>query len=546
MKAADLFVHCLEQEGVEYVFAVPGEENLDVLESLRKSEIRLVVTRHEQGAGFMAATYGRLTGKPGVALATLGPGATNLVTAAAYAQLGGMPMVLLTGQKPIRTSKQGAFQIIDVVDMMGPITKYTRQVVGAGYIPARVREAFRVAREERPGATHLEIPEDILREETEGVPLEASHVRIPVAEEQAVQAALELLAGARSPLLVVGSGANRTRACHQLQEFVEKYRIPFITTQMGKGVVGEGSELYVGTAALSSDDFVHRAVARADVILNVGHNVVEKPPFLMRDNGVKVIHVDFGSAEVDPVYFPQVEVVGDIAHSFDVLMERLEPQDRWDFSHIPVIREAAAAHFQERASSAHFPMKPERLVSDVRRVLPPRSILTLDNGMYKIWFARNYPAHGQNSFLVDNALATMGAGFPSAMAARLVHPDRPVVAVCGDGGFMMNSQEMETAVRLELDLVVVVLRDDGYGMIRWKQEEMGFPDFGLTYGNPDFVAYAESYGARGHRVESAEGFAPLLASCLERPGVDLIELPVTYVDDNRILNEEIPRLAQEV
>jgi acetolactate synthase I/II/III large subunit len=546
MKASDLFVRSLEAEGVEYIFAVPGEENLDVLESLRSSGIRLVVTRHEQAAGFMAATYGRLTGRPGVALSTLGPGATNLVTAAAYAQLGAMPMVLITGQKPIRSSKQGAFQIINVVDMMAPITKYTRQVVSSAFIPSRVREAFRVAREERPGTTHLEIPEDILREETEVEPLQASHARNPVADGRSIAAAVELLEGARSPLLALASGANRTRTCHRLAEFVQRFRIPFITTQMGKGVLDEGSELYVGTAALSSGDFVHRAVERADVILNVGHNVVEKPPFLMKENGVKVIHVDYDSAEVDPVYFPQVEVVGDIARSVDRFMERLEPGAEWDFSHIPAIREAALRHFRGRAASDHFPMKPERLVSDVRRVLPAESILTLDNGMYKLWFARSFVAHGQNSLLLDNALATMGAGLPSAMAARMVHPDRPVVALCGDGGFMMNSQELETAVRLGLDLVVVVLRDDAYGMIRWKQEEMGFPDLGLGYGNPDFVAYADSYGARGHRVEDADAFAPLLRSAIQRTGVDLIELPITYQDDNRILNEEIPELALRV
>ena len=546
MKASDLFVRCLESEGVEYVFAVPGEENVDLLESLRNSSIRLIVTRHEQGAGFMASTLGRLTGRPGVALSTLGPGATNLVTPAAYAQLGGMPMVLLTGQKPIRSSKQGAFQIIDVVDMMAPLTKYTRQIVGAGYIPARIREAFRLASEERPGATHLEIPEDILTDEAEGSPLTPSRVRIPVADEESVRAAATLLKEARSPLLVIGSGANRTRICGRIADFVEAFRIPYITTQMGKGVLDEGSDLYVGTAALSSDDFVHRAVETADVLVNVGHTVVEKPPFLMEHNGVRVIHIDVSSAQVDPVYFPQVEVVGDIAHSFHRLSDHLGEAPEWDFSHISRIRKAAHRHFDERAGSSDFPMKPERLVADTRRTLPRKSILTLDNGMYKIWFARNYPAYGQNSLLLDNALATMGAGLPSAMAARLVRPDRPVVAICGDGGFMMNSQELETAVRLELDLVVVVLRDDAYGMIRWKQKEMGFPDYGLSYGNPDFAAYAQAYGARGHRVEQTEDYAPLLASCLERSGVDVIELPITYEDDDRVLNQEIPELARSL
>lgn len=544
MKASDLFVECLEAEGVEQVFAVPGEENLDLVESLRNSSIRVVVVRHEQGAGFMAATYGRLTGKPGVCLATLGPGATNLVTAAAYAQLGAMPMVMITGQKPIRSSKQGAFQIIDVVDMMAPITKYTRQVVSAGFIPARVREAFRRASEERPGASHLEVPEDVLRDTTDREPLPASEARPPVADEAAIDRAVEMLREARRPLVVLAAGANRTRACAWIGDFTDKLRIPFICTQMGKGVVDERHPCYVGTAALSKDDFVHKAIDHADLILTIGHNVVEKPPFIMQKGGVRVIHLNWDGAEVDPVYFPQVEVVGDIADAVGRIMARLEPQEHWDFSHVPRIRAAAADLFRPRSEDPAFPLRPQRLVADVRRVVPEDGVLTLDNGMYKLWFTRNYPAYGPNSLLVDNALASMGAGLPSAIAAAMVHPDRRVVAVCGDGGFMMNSQELETAVRLGLDLLVLVLRDDAYGMIRWKQQEMGFPDFGLSYGNPDFVRYAEAYGAHGHRVERTEDFAPLLERCLGSSGVHLLEVPIDYSHDHRILNEEIPGLVK--
>ncbi len=546
MKASDLLVRCLEDEGVEYIFAVPGEENLDFLESLRNSSIRLVVTRHEQAAGFMAATYGRLTGSPGVCLSTLGPGATNLLTAAAFAQLGAMPMVMITGQKPVRASKQGAFQIIDVVDMMAPITKYTRQVVGSDYIPARVREAFRRAAEERPGATHLELPEDILQEETKVGPVKAGQARRPVADESSVDSAVKLLREARRPLLAIASGANRTRACARLREFVEKYGVPFVSTQMGKGVVDERSPSYVGTTALSSDDFPHRAVEAADLIVSVGHNVVEKPPFFMEEGGGPVIHVDFGGAEVDPVYFPQVEVVGDIAESFRRIMDRLERPDHWDFSHVERIRGAAGDLFRPRAEAPSFPLRPQRLVSEVRSAVPEDGVVSLDNGMYKIWFARNYPAYQPNSVLLDNALATMGAGLPGAMAAQMVWPDRPVVAVCGDGGFMMNSQELETAVRLELNLTVLVLRDDAYGMIRWKQEEMEFPSFGLDYGNPDFVRYAEAYGARGHRVEGPDGLRGLLKHCLGEPGVHLIEVPVDYSADHHILLEEIPELVRKL
>jgi acetolactate synthase I/II/III large subunit len=547
MKASDLFVRCLEAEGVEHVFAVPGEENLDFIESLRSSSIRLVVTRHEQTAGFMAATWGRLTGTAGVCLSTLGPGATNLVTAAAFAQLGAMPLVMITGQKPVRSSKQGAFQIIDVVGMMSPITKYTRQVVGSGYIPSRVREAFRRAREERPGATHLEIPEDILREDTEAEPLEPGAARRPVAGEESIAQAVKLLGEARRPLLAIASGANRTRTCHRIRQFVDAYEVPFITTQMGKGVVDERNPSYVGTASLSSDDFVHRAVEEADLLLSVGHNVVEKPPFIMKKGGVPVVHIDFGSAEVDPVYFPQVEVVGDIANSFRRIMEGLgERPERWDFSRVERIRVAAREHIESRTKDPAFPLRPQRIVADLRGAVPDDGIVCLDNGMYKLWFARNFTTYHPNSLLLDNALATMGAGLPTAMGAKMVHPDRPVVAVCGDGGFMMNSQDLETAVRLGLDLVVLVLRDDGYGMIRWKQKDMGFPDFGLSYGNPDFVRYAEAYGARGHRVESADGFAPSVERCLEEGGVHLVDVPVDYDEDNHILNEEIPELVRKL
>jgi len=547
MKASALFVRCLEAEGVEHIFAVPGEENLDFLESLRSSSIRLIVTRHEQTAGFMAATYGRLTGRPGVCLSTLGPGATNLVTAAAFAQLGAMPLVMITGQKPVRSSKQGAFQIIDVVHMMSPITKYTRQVVGSGYIPSRVREAFRRAREERPGATHLEIPEDILREETDAEPLAPGGPRRPVADEVAIANAVNLLRKARRPLLVIASGANRSRACDQVRRFVHTYQVPFITTQMGKGVIDERDPAYVGTASFSSDDFVHRAVEEADLILNVGHNVVEKPPFIMRKGGVPVVHIDFGSAEVDPVYFPQVQVVGDIAESFLRIMEELgEAPERWDFSEVERIRAGARQHFKGRSEDAAFPLRPQRIVADLRDVLPDDGIVCLDNGMYKLWFTRDFTTYHPNSLLLDNALATMGAGLPTAMAARMVHPGRPVVAVCGDGGFMMNSQDLETAVRLRLDLVVIVLRDDAYGMIRWKQKDMGFPDFGLSYGNPDFVRYADAYGARGHRVESADGFGPVVARCLKEGGVHLVDVPIDYGEDRHILTEEIPDLVRQL
>jgi acetolactate synthase-1/2/3 large subunit len=314
---------------------------------------------------------------------------------------------------------------------------------------------------------------------------------------------------------------------------------------MGKGVVDENSPLFLGNASLSAGDFVHRSIDAADLIINVGHDVVEKPPFFMEPSS-KVIHVNFNGAIVDPVYFPQVEVIGDIANSIWQIKERLEKQPNWDFTELMRLRDAHDAHLLEGSEDDRFPVYPQRAVADIRQAMPPEGIIALDNGVYKIWFARNYRAAKPNTVLLDNALATMGAGLPSAMAAKMVYPDRPVLAICGDGGFMMNSQELETAVRLGLNLSVLILRDDAYGMIKWKQSNMGFDNWGLDYGNPDFVKYAESYGAKGHRVESADQLLPLLKHCQEEPGVHLIDMPVDYSENDHILNIEIKRLSAEL
>ena len=539
MKASDLFVKALEAEGVDYIFGIPGEENLDFLQSLKDSSIRLILTRHEQAAGFMAATYGRLTGKVGVCLSTLGPGATNLMTAAAYAQLGAMPMLMITGQKPIKSSKQGHFQIVDIVDMMRPLTKYTRQIVSGDNIPSRVREVFRIIEEERPGAGHLEFPEDIAIEECSSQIIPKSQVRRPIAEDKAIKRAVEMIEKAKHPLLLIGAGSNRKLTSKMLRRFIDKTGMPFFSTQMGKGVVDERDALFLGNAALSANDFLHRAIEKADLIINAGHDVIEKPPFFMRRDGFQVIHINFLSAAVDPVYFPQVEVVGDIANSIWQISERIQVQDSWDFSYFMKVREHVEAHLLEGANDSRFPIYPQRLVADVRKIMASDGIIALDNGVYKIWFARNYKAHQPNTVLLDNALATMGAGLPSAMAAHLVHSKRQVMAICGDGGFMMNSQELETAVRLKMNLVILVLRDDAYGMIKWKQAAMEFADFGLDFGNPDFVKYAESYGARGHRIESAEELLPVMEKCYSESGVHLIDVPMDYSDNDRILNREI-------
>ncbi|KKW42090.1 MAG: Thiamine pyrophosphate protein domain protein TPP-binding protein [Candidatus Magasanikbacteria bacterium GW2011_GWA2_56_11] len=378
MKASDILVKALENEGVEYIFGLPGEENLDLIESLRASRIKLIVTRHEQAAGFMAATYGRLTGKAGVCLSTLGPGATNLVTAAAYAQLGGMPMIMITGQKPIRKSKQGHFQIVNVVDMMRPLAKLSKQIVGAGSIASTVREAFRVAEDERPGAVHLELPEDVAAEPAESASLlPVYRVRRPAAEEKAVLAAVELIKKARQPLILVGAGANRKLISKILRELIDKTGIPFFTTQMGKGVIDERHPLYLGTAALTSGDYLHCAVDAADLIINVGHDVIEKPPFIMRPEGQAVIHINFSNAHVDEVYFPQWEVIGDIGNALWQIKERLEPAAHWDFSYFKRVKTELDARIASGAQDERSPLIPQRIVSDIRRIMPAEGILTL-------------------------------------------------------------------------------------------------------------------------------------------------------------------------
>jgi acetolactate synthase-1/2/3 large subunit len=546
MKASDLFVKALEEEGVEYIFGIPGEENLDLLNSLKDSSIKLILTRHEQAAGFMAATYGRLTGKSGVALSTLGPGATNLVTAAAYSQLAAMPMVMITGQKPVKHSKQGKFQIIDVVEMMRPLTKYTHSIVSANNIPSMIREAFRISQEERPGAAHLELPEDVAGEEAEVQPLPCSRARRPVAEGKAIKQAVEMIEKAKNPLLLIGAGSNRKMPARMLRAFVDKTQMPFISTQMGKGVLDERDPLFLGNAALSANDFLHRAIAKADLIINVGHDDIEKPPFFMEQDSFQVIHINFLTAEVDPVYFPQLEVIGDIANSIWQISEQIMPQGSWDFSYSLKVKKAVDAHLLEGADDPRFPMLPQRFVADVREAMPSNGIIALDNGVYKIWFARNYKAHKANTVLLDNALATMGAGLPSAMGAHMVFPKRKVMAICGDGGFMMNAQELETAVRLKMNLICLILLDNSYGMIRWKQANLGFEDFGLEYGNPDFVKFAECHGANGYRVEKTEDFVPLLKKCNDTPGVHIVELPVDYSENDRILNHEIKERSQRI
>ncbi|MGO3066422.1 MAG: acetolactate synthase large subunit [Brevibacterium linens] len=536
-RASDVMVRALENEGVERIFGLPGEENLDFVDSLPNSSIELILTRHEQAAAFMAATYGRLTGKPGVVLTTLGPGALNLATGAAYAHLGGMPVIMITGQKGIRTAEQAAFQMVNTVATMEPLTKVSKQITSAAMIPTMVREAFRAAQAERPGPVHLELPEDIAGMPVDGFELIEPHTNSrPVAGDTAIANAANVIKEAKNPLLMLGADASRASCSEALSRFVAGMRIPYVTTQMGKGSVSGSSDLYMGTAALTSGDYVHDAIDAADVIVTIGHDTTEKPPFTMDETGPTVVHIGYRPAIVEQVYFPQFEVIGDLGPSLDKLAEALGGPVPTAEALLPM-RDEILIKIHEGADEDRF--IPQRIVQEVRDVVPTDGIVALDNGMYKIWFARNYRTTRANTLLLDNALATMGAGLPSAIGAKLTYPERRVMAVVGDGGFMMNSQEMETAVRLGLDLVVVILEDNAYGMIRWKQAADGFPDYGLTYGNPDFVKYAESYGATGTRVEDVDSISDALENAFEAGGVHVVVVPVDYSENKRVLIDEL-------
>lgn len=540
MRTADVLVKALENEGVRYVFGVPGEENLVLLDALRTSSLKFILTHTEAGAGFMAATVGRLTGKPGVALSTVGPGATNMVTPAAYATLGGMPLLLITGQKPVLESVGGShFQVVSTTDIMRPVTKFTRQIVAPALVPGLVREAFRLACEERPGTVHLELPEDVASLPSELVSFPVTDLRRPAPDAKAIRRALELLREAQHPLVLVGAGANRKLVSKALLEFLNQTKLPFFVTQLGKGVMDERHPMYLGCAALSDHDYIHCAIKRADLILNIGHDVAEKPPFFMHQAGAKVIHINFLPAHVDDSYFPQLEVVGDISRALDALREGMPEPPLWDTTYVMKLKNKLAAHVLEQTTEERYPMTPQRLVADVRKVMSEQGTITLDNGMYKIWFARNCPAYRPNSLLLDNALATMGAGLPSAIAAKLIEPERPTLAIVGDGGLAMSLGELETAVRLKLDITVLVLRDNGFGMIAWKQQAMNLPEFGLKFENPDIVALAQSFGCQGTRVNSAAELAPCLKQALGKTGVQVIDVAVDYSENERVLGKEL-------
>jgi acetolactate synthase I/II/III large subunit len=540
MKASDLFVKQLEEEGVEYIFGLPGEENLDLLESLRTSRIRLVVTRHEQAAAFMAATYGRLTGKAGVCFSTLGPGATNLVTGVAHAQLIGAPLIAITGQKAVRDNWQACFQLIDVVGLMRPITKHAESIVDPNMVSTVLRNAFKTAQAERPGAVHVELPEDVAGSGTDAAVQKPGHGRRPAPDPKAVEGAAELINSSRHPLLILSAGANRKLIWKEIRDFVELTGIHVVHTQMGKGVLSDESPYSLFATGIHKRDYVNCGIDRADLIITAGYSIVEYPPFVWnRDLDKKIVHLDFAEAGVDRYYNPAIEVIGDIAESLRMLGPRVRRRDDSLFKDLRrFLLEKLAAPCEPS-----FPPRPQEVVCHVRRVLQADDILALDNGIYKLWFSRLYRTYRPNTLLLDNALATMGAGLPSALAAKMLHPERKVLAVVGDGGFMMNAQELETAVRLNLPVVVLVLNDNAFGFIKWKQENMGFRSFGLDYSNPDFARFAESHGAAGITVRKGDDLTQVLERAFSLRKVVVIECPIDYSMNYETFSREIEDLT---
>ena len=543
MKASDLFVRQLEEEGVEFIFGLPGEENLDFLESIRTSRIKFVLTRHEQTAAFMAATYGRLTGKAGVCFSTLGPGATNLVTGVAHAQLVGAPLISISGQKAIRQNWQARFQLIDIVSLMRPITKDSVSIVDPSTIPTVLRNAFKLAQAERPGAVHLELPEDVAATETDAKVQKRGLVRRSVADLKSLVLAAGMISQATNPLILLSSGANRNLIARQLKQFIEKTGIYAVHTQMGKGVLSDDSEYSLFATGIHKRDYVNCGIDRADVIITIGYNIVEYPPYVWNNNlDKKIINIDFAEAEVDKYYNPNIEVIGDVSCSLQQLGEMITAGKYGEL--FKSIRE-----FLDQKLSVDFtkkyPLTPQEVVRHVREVLSQSDILTLDNGIYKLWFSRLYRTYKPNTFLLDNALATMGAGLPTGIAAKMLRPERNVLAVTGDGGFMMNSRELETAMRYKVPLVVLVLNDNAFGFIKWEQQAKGYTSFGLDYTNPDFVKYAESYGAVGMKVREGDNLSELLRKAFSLKTVVLIECPIDYSANYETFSKELSNIVCE-
>ncbi len=540
MKVSDLFVRCLEEEGIEYVFGVPGEENADFVISLEKSEkIRFVLTRHEQGAAFMAEAYGRLTGQPAGCLGTLGPGATNLMTGVANANMDRSPLLVITGQGSTARQHKESHQIMDAVSMFRSVTKWSTSIIQPDSLPEIVRKATRIARSEKPGAVHLELPEDIAKRETEAEPISPIRFRRPVPAAEQVDEAFAMLLQAYRPVILAGNGCIRTRASQQLRMFCEQTGIPVISTFMAKGCVDMDEDYCLFTIGLGLKDLVACAIDAADLVLALGYDMVEYHPYLWNpDCSKKLIHADFTPAEIDEHYHPEVELVGDLAQTLAMLNERAGAHRdvSWDRVQSREVREGMQREFaQYKDDEAQGKLRPQKVLWDTREVMGPEDILLSDVGAHKMWIARHYHCHEPNTCLIPNGFCSMGFALPGAIAASLVHPTRRILAICGDGGFMMNVQEMETARRLGVSFVAMVWEDGGYGLITWKQEQQFHHHTALEFGNPDWMQLAASFGWSGHAVSDSRALKPTLEAAFNESGPSLVVVPIDYEENMKLV-----------
>ena len=549
--AADLLVACLEAEGCEYVFSVPGEETLDILESLSRTEaIRHVTTRHEQGAAFMADVYGRLTGRAAVAMATLGPGATNLLTGIADAYLDRAPVVAITGQASSENLHKEAHQVVDVVDMFRPVTKWNVRIERVAAIPEIVRKGFRTATLEKPGPTHMELPENVAGTVLEAGdpirPIVPGRAYFPEPTHEAIAHAARLINEAQRPIILAGNGVLRRQASDALRELARGLHLPVAATFMGKGAIDDRSHLSLMAVGLQARDHVLTGFDRADLVISVGYDLVEYAPAGWNPDGRKrIIHIDTQPAEVDAHYQPEIELIGDIGGALEELLAATLPggvggrsatqrhESRETLVHAD-LRTSLLADLSAGESADGYPITPQRAIYDLRRALGPDDIVVSDVGAHKVWVARLYQAYEPNTVIISNGFASMGIALPGAIAAKLVHPDRHVVALCGDGGFLMNAQELETAKRIGAGVVVVIWRDNGYGLIDWKQRNTFGRPYAVEFDNPDFVDFARSFGIPGFRPESADDLYPTLMRALELDGPSVIDVPIDYAENVRL------------
>ena len=534
LNTAELLVKCLENEGVEYIFGLPGEENLDVLEALKNSSIKFITTRHEQGAAFMADVYGRLTGKAGVCLSTLGPGATNLMTGVADANLDGAPLVAITGQVGTDRMHIESHQYLELVAMFAPVTKWNKQIVRPGITPEVVRRAFKTAQSEKPGAVHIDLPENIAAMPADGSPLPLDSQEKVYASYRTLNMAAAVISKAKNPLILAGNGAIRANASEALTEFATALNIPVANTFMGKGVIPYTHPLALWAVGLQQRDLISCAFDRSDLIIAVGYDLIEYSPKKWNPDGkLPIIHIGMTPAEIDSSYAPVVEVVGDITDSLIDILKRADRQNK----PTPVtagLKTEIRADYETYANDTGFPIKPQKLIYDLRQVMGPEDIAICDVGAHKMWMARHYHSDCPNTCIISNGFAAMGIAIPGAVAAKLVHPDKRIVAVTGDGGFMMNCQELETALRVGTPFVTLIFNDGGYGLIEWKQlNYFGTSSF-IKFGNPDFVKFAESMGLKGYRVESTQDLIPTLEDAFRQEVPTVIDVPVDYGENLRL------------